>query len=154
MNNKYKKKMNISLNTALKTKCICGGLPNTLNWDEGHFALSCHRCGLETLYWCKKSDAAKNWYYLQAKLKQKTENTVDDDNFNRMKISRGIEFAYIGMRVDVDGKKGVICGSNRSLNLDVCFDGEYISANCHPYWKITYYDKRGEVVKDYKEQGK
>lgn len=73
----------------------------------------------------------------------------DMEQFNRMKESRGIEFAHLGMKVEVDGKPGVIVGSNRSLNLDVCFEGQHWASNCHPWWRVKYLDNKGNVIREY-----
>ncbi|CDX01279.1 Hypothetical protein DPCES_1392 [Desulfitobacterium hafniense] len=75
-----------------------------------------------------------------------TENIKD---FERMKSLRGIEFAHLGMKVEVNGKKGVIVGSNRSLNLDVCFEGEHWKSNCHPWYKVRYFDNHGKLIKEF-----
>lgn len=78
----------------------------------------------------------------------------DREHFQNMKESRNIPFAEIGMKISVNGKKGVICGSNHSSNLDVCFDGTWYVENCHPYWQTVYYDDKGNVIKNYEEAGK
>jgi hypothetical protein len=62
------------------------------------------------------------------------------DDFKRVAKYRDIPFAYCGMRVEVDGKPGVIIGHNSSANLDVLFEDKTIS-NCHPNWKVKYFDK-------------
>jgi len=73
------------------------------------------------------------------------------DQFNRMKKSRFIEFAKIGMNVEVCGKRGTICGSNGSMNLDICLDGEYHLRNYHPWWRVVYIDDEGSVIKEFKK---
>jgi hypothetical protein len=73
----------------------------------------------------------------------------DIEQFNRIKQYRGIEFAYMGMHVEVDGKPGVIVGANDSCNLDICFDGEHWKSNCHPWWRVKYFDNKGNVVKKF-----
>jgi len=75
--------------------------------------------------------------------------THDIEMFKRMKELRGIEFAYIGMSVEVNSRKGIIVGSNSSLNLDVCFDGESYISNCHPYYMIKYFDINSSLIKEY-----
>ena len=75
--------------------------------------------------------------------------TQNIDSFNRMKESRGIEFAHLGMKVEVNGKPGVIVGSNSGLNLDVCFNGEHWANNCHPWWRVKYFDNKGDLIKEY-----
>lgn len=61
---------------------------------------------------------------------------------------RNIEFAYQGMRIEVDGKMGTIVGGNSSGNLDVVFDGQWRPQNCHPGWMTKYFDKNGNVIQD------
>jgi len=73
----------------------------------------------------------------------------DSRGFDNMKTNRGIEFAFIGMAISVNGKRGVIVGSNGSLNLNVYFDG--VIHNCHPHWKTVYYDNMGIVIKSFME---
>jgi hypothetical protein len=65
---------------------------------------------------------------------------------------RGIKFAYQGMKVSVCGQMGTIVGSNQSLNLDVVFDGQYHRNNCHPWHETVYFDRKGNVVADYRKQ--
>lgn len=76
----------------------------------------------------------------------------DRGQFDHMKQSRGIEFAYQGMKVEVDGKPGTIVGGNHSMNLDVVFDGQYHKSNCHPWYETVYFDSKGNVVADYREK--
>ncbi len=73
----------------------------------------------------------------------------DIERFNEMKTRRGIHFAYIGQRVEVDGKSGVIIGSNSAGNLDVCFTGTTCGSNCHPYWRVKYFDANGNIIREY-----
>lgn len=74
----------------------------------------------------------------------------DLEKFKRICKSRNIEFAYQGMIIDVDGKKGWIVGGNSSMNLNVLFEGEGNISNCHPTWKTTYYDNKMNIIKDFK----
>jgi len=71
-----------------------------------------------------------------------------------MTIQRGIDFAEIGMMVEVGEDIGTIAGMNSSCNLDVIFANQlkYGKAkhNCHPTSNIAYFDKRGEIIKDYR----
>jgi hypothetical protein len=72
------------------------------------------------------------------------------DEFRRNAKYRDIEFAYCGMAVQVQDWNGVIVGHNDSANLNVLFlDGANKGQvlNCHPNWKIKYFNKSGEVVK-------
>lgn len=65
---------------------------------------------------------------------------------------RGISFAYVGMNVKVSGDKGIIVGHNSSANLDIYFLEGYNKGqklNCHPNWKIQYFNKKWELVKEF-----
>lgn len=70
-----------------------------------------------------------------------------------MKRCRGIDFARIGMMVEVDGAIGTITGMNGSANLDVKFANQLKfgkgAHNCHPMWKIKYFNNAGELIADY-----
>lgn len=63
---------------------------------------------------------------------------------------RDIEFAHIGMMVEVDGHIGTIEGSNGSANLDVRFTNQLKFGkdlhNCHPTWRVKYFDEGGTVI--------
>jgi hypothetical protein len=78
--------------------------------------------------------------------------THDMVDFQDTLIRRDIKFAYLGMKVEVDGKPGRIVGCNNSLNLDICFDGEFWRSNCHPWWRIKYYDNNGNVAAEYNDR--
>jgi len=72
------------------------------------------------------------------------------EEFERMKKSRGIEFAYLGMRVEMNGKKGTIVGYY-GMNLLICLDGNWWGDNCHPWWKMKYFDNDGNLIKEFTE---
>jgi len=78
---------------------------------------------------------------------QKEKQFIDD-----MKRCRGIDFARLGMMVEVDGDVGTIIGMNQSANLDVMFANRLKHGkhpmNCHPTWRIRYFDEKGEVIAD------
>jgi len=79
----------------------------------------------------------------------------DNDTWESTKKWRGLDFAYLGMTVDVCGKKGVIVGGNRSLNLNVLFDYSKETQridNCHPWYETTFYDNKGDIIRDYKKE--
>lgn len=65
---------------------------------------------------------------------------------------RGLPFIKRGMRVKHthNGKFGVIAGSNESGNINVRFDGERKSVNCHPLWKMQYFNTNGELIAEYR----
>lgn len=98
---------------------------------------------------------ARDWHpdvaYLDIRAKRARRSApVTTDAFRRVADSRGIPFARVGMRVRVGDDMGTIVGHNRSANLNVLFDdgtrygGEVL--NCHPNWKVTYFDEAGEVI--------
>ncbi len=63
--------------------------------------------------------------------------------------SRCMPFVRRGMRVKYNGKNGRIAGANYSANLNIIFDGEKVSINCHPWFMMKYYDKKGNLIKEY-----
>lgn len=69
-----------------------------------------------------------------------------------MRERRGIPFAYMGMTVMVGNRYGIIVGVNASDNLNVLFDGDTASSNCHPTWNIAYYDDVGNLLADFREE--
>ena len=74
--------------------------------------------------------------------------TQNIDQFDHMKKSRGIEYALLGMKVGVNGKPGIIIGYH-GLNLLVCLDGNHWGDNCHPWWRMKYFDNKGDLIKEY-----
>lgn len=68
---------------------------------------------------------------------------------------RGIDFARIGMQVEVNGDIGTIVGMNGSANLDVKFANQAKygkhAHNCHPTWETRYFDADGKVIADYRK---
>ena len=74
-----------------------------------------------------------------------------DMNLDYVKTQRGLDFVKKGMRVECtyNGKKGIIKGGNRDGNLDILFDGEKRSDNCHPTWAMKYFDEDGNVLAEY-----
>ncbi|QLJ65791.1 hypothetical protein HP437_11635 [Serratia marcescens] len=83
-----------------------------------------------------------------AKRKSKDQQFIDD-----MVRCRGIDFARIGMMVEVYGDLGTIVGMNGSANLDVVFANQLKYGkhpdNCHPFDEVKYFDKSGAVIADY-----
>lgn len=71
-----------------------------------------------------------------------------------MKRCRGIDFARIGMQVEVAGHMGTIVGMNSGANLDVVFVNQLKfgkgKSNCHPTWQTRYFDADGKVIADYR----
>ncbi|OMF37451.1 hypothetical protein BK133_05185 [Paenibacillus sp. FSL H8-0548] len=75
----------------------------------------------------------------------------NSDLFEDMKNNRNLEFASMGMRVEVAGDMGTIVGSH-GFNLLVCFDGKWHGENCHPWWETKYFDKKGNIVRNYTKE--
>lgn len=75
---------------------------------------------------------------------------MDQEGFERMCEHRSIQFAYMGMTVDINGKKGIITGYI-GFNLAVMLDGNlHPYSNCHPNWETTYYDSSWNILADFK----
>lgn len=72
---------------------------------------------------------------------------TDKEEFERMKRSRNIEFAYQGMAIKVNGQNGIITG-NIGMNLAVCLEGNNFNHNIHPHWKTKYF-KEDNLVKEF-----
>ena len=66
-----------------------------------------------------------------------------------VKERRNLPFVKRGMRVCVEGRWGRITGGGASGNLNVRFDGDKFSSNCHPWWRIQYFDKDGKVIQEF-----
>lgn len=70
-----------------------------------------------------------------------------------MKRLRGIDFARIGMMVNIDGQVGTIVGMNDSANIDVVFANQLANGkhkhNCHPTNNVTYFSASGEIVSQF-----
>ncbi|MBG9693262.1 hypothetical protein ABD91_21230 [Lysinibacillus sphaericus] len=69
-----------------------------------------------------------------------------------VKERRCMPFLKRSMRVEVDGKMGVVTSGNSSGNINVRFDGQKYTENCHPHWRTRYFDKLGNIVADYYEK--
>lgn len=65
---------------------------------------------------------------------------------------RGLSFLKRGMRIESlhNGKFGRIASANHCGNINVIFDGEKHSQNCHPKWKIRYFNDENVVIKEFK----
>ena len=68
-----------------------------------------------------------------------------------IKNQRGLPFVEKGMRVEVNGRRGNIKGENASGNLNIVFDGEKKNSNCHPHWRIKYFNGDGSLIKEFGE---
>ena len=76
--------------------------------------------------------------------------TKDEQFLEDMIRCRSIEFARLGMTVEVNGVMGTIEGINRNANLDVRFTDQLEHGdnlhNCHPTWNVKYFDPNGKVI--------
>jgi hypothetical protein len=73
-------------------------------------------------------------------------------DFARTAINRDVPFARVGMSVEVGGFKGEIAGKNSSANFDILFlEGPHkgLILNCHPNWRIKYFDVNGKLIKEF-----
>jgi len=74
-------------------------------------------------------------------------------NLDFVKKQRGLPFVKVGMRVELltkDGSKaGKITGGNESGNIDVRFDGDPYSVNCHPKYNMKYFDDNGGLIAEF-----
>ncbi len=70
---------------------------------------------------------------------------------DRFRKSRSMEFVKRGMRVKLtyNGRMGRVSGANSGANLNITFDGDNYSQNCHPWWMMQYFDKDGNLLKEY-----
>ena len=68
-----------------------------------------------------------------------------------VKVTRGLPFLKRGMKVYHHHNKrfGVITSGNDSRNINVRFDGDKFSVNCHPKWQIKYFDTDGKILADF-----
>ena len=86
-----------------------------------------------------------------------TENETQPGQFVAEMIRvRGIEFARLGMTVEVNGEMGIIEGMNQSGNLDVRFASENKHSglhNCHPTWRTKYFDQDGFLIAHFDDDG-
>ncbi len=71
---------------------------------------------------------------------------------SEIRKQRSMPFLKVGMRVfHTHNKKfGVVTGANNSQNINVKFDGDKFTQNCHPHWMMQYFDKDEKMIKEYK----
>jgi hypothetical protein len=76
-------------------------------------------------------------------------------NLDYVKEQRGLNFVKIGMKVEFSyggtRKIGKIISGNSRGNLDILFDGEKETENCHPTWAMKYFDEHGKVLAEFGE---
>ena len=47
---------------------------------------------------------------------------------------------------EVDGRAGVLVDGNDSGNFDVLFVDTGVVMNCHPWWRMKYFDANGQEI--------
>ena len=69
------------------------------------------------------------------------------------RMRRNMPFVKRGMKVfhTHNNKWGRIASVNNSDNLNIIFDGDNYSQNCHPYFKMQYFDDGGKMIKEYRD---
>lgn len=91
--------------------------------------------------------------YIDLRVRCIDNKPLTTEDFKRNASYRNIEFAYIGMEVEVNnGNKGLIIGHTASANLSILFyEGKWKNQilHCHPHDSIKYFDKNGEVIIEY-----
>ena len=60
--------------------------------------------------------------------------------------SRGLAAIKKGMRCNVDGRPGTICGGSAATSLNVKFDSDNQVLSCEPEWRMEIYNASGEIV--------
>lgn len=76
---------------------------------------------------------------------------VKEANFIKMCKYRKVEFARMGMRVQIAGKMATIVGNHKS-DLLVIYDGFSYESKADPRWEIIYFDEAGAIIKDYRKE--
>lgn len=88
--------------------------------------------------------------------KQKALTAKEQHFIEEMERVRGIEFARIGMQVEMDGDIGTIAGT-RNGNLTVTFANQAAHGakprNVHPTWRMKYFDAAGVVIAEFNDDG-
>ena len=66
---------------------------------------------------------------------------------------RGLKFVKKDMKIEslYNGKFGIIKGGNSSGNLNVLFEGDKKPSNCHPTYKMRYFDNENNIIAEYND---
>lgn len=78
------------------------------------------------------------------------QDAIFQEVWENIKKYRNIPFLELGMKVEVNGKLGTVVGYC-GLNLFVCMQGNSWESNCHPNWRIKYFDNEGKIIKEFGE---
>ncbi len=64
---------------------------------------------------------------------------------------RGMPWLKVGMQVfsTHSNRFGRVTGANASQNINVKFNGDNFTQNCHPHFKMTYFGKYGQKLAEY-----
>lgn len=86
-----------------------------------------------------------------------TAHTAKQQRFiEEMERVRGIEFARIGMQVEMDGDIGTITGTQNG-NLSVTFANQAKYGpkprNVHPTWRMKYFNAEGAMIAEFGDEG-
>jgi len=75
----------------------------------------------------------------------------DEMTIQDIREKRNMPFLKVGMRVfsTHSNRYGIVTGANTSQNINVKFDGDKHTQNCHPHWKMKYFNKIGSLVAEY-----
>ncbi|MFF3100192.1 hypothetical protein [Viridibacillus arvi] len=73
-------------------------------------------------------------------------------SLQNVKEKRSKAFLKHGIRVEVNGRMGIVTSGNDSLNINVRYESNNFSQNCHPQWETRYFDKDGVVIADYRKE--
>lgn len=87
---------------------------------------------------------------------QTTRSAKEQHFVDEMERVRGIEFARIGMQVQMNGEVGTIAGTKNG-NLSVTFADQAKHGakprNVHPTWRMKYFNAEGEVIAEFGDSG-
>ncbi len=119
------------------------------NWQRTIYALSAGKAKSE--YW---RDVREAWDTPFTAITCRSLHTPPPtpERFLSVADSRGLPFARIGMRVEVEGEPGVLVGANDSANFDVFFTAGKLqgqTGNCHPHYEMKYFGQDGTVLADF-----
>lgn len=79
---------------------------------------------------------------------RKLGDCMEMDDVRRIAKARAMPFLHTGMSVTCDGLKGKIIGKSAGNYLKVAFE-DGTQGECHPRWKMKYFDKEGKLVREY-----
>jgi hypothetical protein len=114
------------------------------NWQSTVHALTAGKAKYEYLIGVRESWPDVNFTDLTC---HSIGGPRDTAAFRRVAEYRGLPFAHIGMKVECDGRRGVILGHTDSANFEVLFD-DGARLCCHPRWMMRYFADDGALILD------